>query len=98
MLHFVTHKFVIVVDRKFFDKKQNNVLFYLRIMALDIVDALVDENEIAEKYTENLLNKCLDNIHDEVRIFKEKKIIIFYLEVSGSYLEDFFEEPLDNPE
>lgn len=94
----MTHKFAIIVDRKFFDEKQNNVLFYLRIMALDIARALVGENQIAEKYTENLLNKCLDNIHNEVRIFKEKKIIIFYLQVSSSYLEDFFEEPLDNPE
>lgn len=94
----MTHKFAVVVDKKFYNNIQNNNDFYLRVIVLDVIRSLVDETEAAEKYSNNLFYKCAKNIASEVKIFEDKNSIIFYLELSNGYLEDFFEKPLDDLE
>lgn len=90
------HKFAVIVDKNFFDKIHNNHDFYLKIIVLDVIRSLVDETEAAEKYSNDLFYKCAKNIASEVKVFEDKNSIIFYLELSSGYLEDFFEKPLDD--
>ena len=47
----MTHKFAIVVDKTFYDKVQNDNDFYFRVMVLDVVRALVPNEESADKYS-----------------------------------------------
>jgi hypothetical protein len=92
----MTHKFAIVVDRNFYDKVQYNNDFYLRVLVLDVVRALVPNEESAEKYSSDIFYKCAKNIADEVKVFEDENSVIFYLELSSGYLDDFFEKPLDD--
>ncbi len=92
----MTHKFAIVVDRLFYEQVQNNNDFYLRVLALDVIRALSDEDEAAEKYSSDLFLKCAQSIASEVRFFVDTDAYIFYLELSSGYLENIFEEPLDD--
>ena len=92
----MTHKFAVVVDKKFFDKVQNTHDFYLRIIVLDVIRSLVDETETASKYSSDLFYKCAKSIASEVKVFEDENSIIFYLELSSGYLDDFFEKPLDD--
>ena len=92
----MTHKFAVVVDKKFFDKVQNTHDFYLRIIVLDVIRSLVDETETASKYSSDLFYKCAKSIASEVKVFEDENSIIFYLELSSGYLDIFFEKPLDD--
>lgn len=94
----MTHKFAVVVDKKFYNNIQNNNDFYLRVIVLDVIRALIDEKESAEKYSKELFEKCANHIASEVRMFEDDISVIFYLELSSGYLEDFFEKPLDDLE
>jgi len=94
----MTHKFAVVVDKNFFNNIQNNHDFYLRVIVLDVIRALVDESEATEKYSNELFYKCAKSIASEVKVFEDENSIIFYLELSSEYLEDFFENPLDDLE
>jgi hypothetical protein len=44
----MTHKFAVVVDKKFYNNIQNNNDFYLRVIVLDVIRALVEESDIAK--------------------------------------------------
>jgi hypothetical protein len=92
----MTHKFAIVVDKNFYEKIQNNSDFYLRVLTLDVIRALSDETESVEKYSAKSFLKCAQSIAKEVRFFADKNAYIFYLELSSGYLENIFEEPLDD--
>ena len=93
----MTHRFAVVVDIDFYYKVQNNKEFYLRILALDVIRALeTDETSYIANYDQNTFIKIASAIAKEIRIFETKKEFIFYLEVSSSYLNDFFERPLDD--
>ena len=92
----MTHKFAVVVDKNFFNNIQNNHDFYLRVIVLDVIRALVDESEATEKYSNELFYKCAKSIVSEVKVFEDENSIIFYLELSSGYLEVFFEKPLDD--
>ena len=92
----MTHKFAVIVDRFFYYKVQNNNEFYLRVIVLDVLRSLVSEEESVSKYSNELFNRCLNEIAPEVRLFEDEKSVIFYLELSSGYLEDFFEKPLDD--
>jgi len=90
------HKFAIIVDKAFYDKVQNDNDFYFRVMVLDVVRALVPNEESADKYSKIIFYKCAKSIADEVKIFEDENSVIFYLELSSGYLDDFFEKPLDD--
>ena len=92
----MTHKFAVVVDKTFYDKVQYNNDFYLRVLVLDVIRALSDESEAVEKYSSEIFYKCAKSISSEVRMFEDEMSYIFYLELSSGYLENFFEEPLDD--
>jgi hypothetical protein len=92
----MTHKFAVIVDRFFYYKVQNNNEFYLRVIVLDVLRSLVSEEESVSKYSNELFNRCLNEIAPEVRLFEDEKSVIFYLELSSGYLDDFFEKPLDD--
>jgi hypothetical protein len=94
----MTHKFAIVVERDFFYNIQNNPDFYLRIMVLDVIRALVNEKESVEKYSNEIFVNCAKKIENEIKIFEDETSVILYLELSDSYLDEFFEKPLDDPE
>jgi len=94
----MTHKFAIVVDRNFYDKVQYNNDFYLRVLVLDVVRALVPDEESVDKYSSDIFYKCAKSIASEVKIFEDENSVIFYLELSSGYLDDFFEKPLDDLE
>jgi hypothetical protein len=94
----MTHKFAVVVDKTFYNKIQNNSDFYLRVIVLDVIRALVPDEESVDKYSSEIFYKCAKSIADEVRMFEDEKSIIFYLELSSGYLNNFFEEPLDDLE
>jgi hypothetical protein len=94
----MTHKFAIVVDRNFYEKVQNNNDFYLRVLVLDVIRALSDESEAVEKYSSEIFYKCAKSIAGEVKVFEDENSVIFYLELSSGYLDDFFEKPLDDLE
>ena len=90
------HKFAVVVDKTFYNKVQHNNDFYLRVIVLDVVRALVPDEESVDKYSSDIFYKCAKSIASEVKIFEDKNSIIFYLELSSGYLDDFFEKPLDD--
>ena len=92
----MTHKFAIIVDKAFYNKIQNDNDFYLRVMVLDVVRALVPNEESADKYSSIIFYKCAKSISKEVRMFEDENSFIFYLELSSGYLDDFFQEPLDD--
>ena len=92
----MTHKFAIVVDKAFYNKIQNDNDFYLRVMVLDVVRALVPNEESVDKYSSIIFYKGAKSIADEVKIFEDENSVIFYLELSSGYLDDFFEKPLDD--
>jgi hypothetical protein len=92
----MTHKFAIVVDKTFYDKVQNDNDFYFRVMVLDVVRALVPNEESVDKYSSIIFYKCAKSIADEVKVFEDENSVIFYLELSSGYLDDFFEKPLDD--
>jgi len=94
----MTHKFAVIIEKYFYYKIQNNNNFYLRILVLDVIRALVDEKQSANKYHNELFYKCSQNIASKIKIFENKNSIIFYLELNDGFFENFFEEPLDNPE
>jgi hypothetical protein len=94
----MTHKFAIVVDRNFYDKVQYNNDFYLRVLVLDVVRALVPDEESVDKYSSDIFYKCAKSIAGEVKVFEDENSVIFYLELSSGYLDDFFEKPLDDLE
>ena len=92
----MTHKFAIVVDKAFYNKIQNDNDFYLRVMVLDVVRALVPNEESVDKYSSIIFYKCAKSIADEVKVFEDENSVIFYLELSSGYLDDFFVKPLDD--
>jgi hypothetical protein len=92
----MTHKFAVVVDKTFYNKVQHNNDFYLRVIVLDVIRALVPNEESVDKYSSDIFYKCAKSIASEVKIFEDKNSIIFYLELSSGYLDDFFEKPLDD--
>ena len=92
----MTHKFAIVVDKTFYDKVQNDNDFYFRVMVLDVVRALVPNEESVDKYSSIIFYKSAKSIADEVKVFQDENSVIFYLELSSGYLDDFFEKPLDD--
>lgn len=92
------HKFAVIVDKNFFHNIQNSHDFYLRVLVLDVIRALVDESEAVQKYSNDLFYNCAKNIASEVKVFEDESSVIFYLELSSGYLEDFFEKPLDDLE
>ena len=90
------HKFAVVVDKKSYDKLLQEDDFYLRVIILDVIRVLSDENESLEKYNEDLFYKCAKNIAGEIKMFEDENSVIFYTELSSGYLNNFFEEPLDD--
>ena len=94
----MTHKFAVIVDKNFYKKIQNNHDFYLRVIVLDVIRALIPDEESADKYSSDIFYKCAKSIASEVKVFEAGNSIIFYLELSSGYLEDFFEKPLDDLE
>jgi len=94
----MTHKFAVVIEKKSYYKLQQEDDFYLRVMILDIIRVLSDKKESLEKYKDDLFYKCAKSIANEVRMFEDENSVIFYAELSSGYLENFFEEPLDDLE
>lgn len=94
----MTHKFAIIVDKTFYNKVQHNNDFYLRVIVLDVIRALVPNEESVDKYSSDIFYKCAKSIANEVRMFEDENSVIFYLELSSGYLDDFFEKPLDDLE
>ena len=92
----MTHKFAVVVDKTFYNKVQHNNDFYLRVIVLDVVRALVPDEDGVEKYSSDIFYKCAKSIASEVKVFEDENSVIFYLELSSGYLDDFFEKPLDD--
>jgi hypothetical protein len=93
----MTHRFAVVVDKKFYTKVQNNNEFYLRILALDVIRALeTDETNYISDYDQNTFIKIAEAISKSIRFFEGENEFVFYLEVSSSYLNDFFQKPLDD--
>jgi hypothetical protein len=92
----MTHKFAVIVDKKFYNQIQNNSDFYLRVLVLDVIRALVPNEESADKYSSDIFYKCAKSISKEVKTLEDEKSVIFYLELSSGYLDDFFEKPLDD--
>lgn len=90
------HKFAVVVDKYFYEKVHNNNDFYLRVLALDVIRALSDETEAVDKYSSKVFAECVQSIANEVKMFEDEKSYIFYLEISSGFLENIFEEPLDD--
>lgn len=90
------HKFAVIVDKTFYNEIQNNSDFYLRVLVLDVIRALVPNEESVDKYSSDIFYKCAKSIAKEVRMFEDENSFIFYLELSSGYLDDFFQEPLDD--
>ena len=67
-------------------------------MVLDVIRALVNEKESAEKYSNKVFIDCAQKIENEIKIFEDETSVILYIELSDSYLDEFFEKPLDDPE
>ena len=94
----MTHKFAVIVDKTFYNKVQKDPDFYLRVIVLDVIRALVPDEESVDKYSSDIFYKCAKSIANEVRMFEDENSFIFYLELSSGYLDDFFEKPLDDLE
>ena len=92
----MTHKFAVVVERTFYNKIQNNSDFYLRVLVLDVIRALAPDEGSVDKYSSDIFYKCAKSIAKEVKMLEDEKAVIFYLELSSGYLDDFFENPLDD--
>ena len=92
----MTHKFAVVVERTFYDKIQNNSDFYLRVLVLDVIRALAPDEGSVDKYSSDIFYKCAKSISKEVKMLEDEKAVIFYLELSSGYLDNFFENPLDD--
>jgi hypothetical protein len=90
------HKFAVIVDKTFYNDIQNNSDFYLRVLVLDVIRALVPSEESIDKYSSDIFYKCAKSISKEVKMLEDEKTVIFYLELSSGYLDDFFEKPLDD--
>ena len=84
------HKFAVIVDKKFYNQIQNNSDFYLRVLVLDVIRALVPNEESADKYSSDIFYKCAKSISKEVKMLEDEKSVVFYLELSSGYLDDFF--------
>jgi hypothetical protein len=94
----MTHKFAVIVDKTFYDKVQNNSDFYLRVLVLDVIRALAPDEGSVDKYSSDIFYKCAKSISKEVKMLEDEKSVVFYLELSSGYLDDFFQEPLDDLE
>ena len=92
----MTHKFAVIVDKTFYNKIQNNSDFYLRVLVLDVIRALAPDEGSVDKYSSDIFYKCAKSIAKEVKMLEDEKAVIFYLELSSGYLDDFFENPLDD--
>ena len=92
----MTHKFAVIVDKIFYNKIQNNSDFYLRVLVLDVIRALAPDEGSVDKYSSDIFYKCAKSISKEVKMLEDEKAVIFYLELSSGYLDDFFENPLDD--
>ena len=92
----MTHKFAVIVDKTFYNKIQNNSDFYLRVLVLDVIRALAPDEGSVDKYSSDIFYKCAKSISKEVKMLEDEKAVIFYLELSSGYLDDFFENPLDD--
>ena len=92
----MTHKFAVIVDKTFYNKIQNNSDFYLRVLVLDVIRALAPDEGSVDKYSSDIFYKCAKSISKEVKTLEDEKAVIFYLELSSGYLDDFFENPLDD--
>ena len=92
----MTHKFAVIVDKTFYNKIQNNSDFYLRVLVLDVIRALAPDEGGVDKYSSDIFYKCAKSIAKEVKMLEDEKAVIFYLELSSVYLDDFFENPLDD--
>lgn len=92
----MTHKFAVIVDKIFYNKIQNNSDFYLRVLVLDVIRALAPDEGSVDKYSSDIFYKCAKSIAKEVKMLEDEKAVIFYLELSSGYLDDFFENPLDD--
>ena len=92
----MTHKFAVIVERAFYDKIQNNSDFYLRVLVLDVIRALAPDEGSVDKYSSDIFYKCAKSISKEVKMLEDEKAVIFYLELSSGYLDNFFENPLDD--
>ena len=92
----MTHKFAVIVDKTFYNKIQNNSDFYLRVLVLDVIRALAPDEGSVDKYSSDIFYKCAKSIAKEVKMLEDEKAVIFYLELSSGYLDNFFENPLDD--
>ena len=92
----MTHKFAVIVDKTFYNKIQNNSDFYLRVLVLDVIRALAPDEGSVDKYSSDIFYKCAKSISKEVKMLEDEKAVIFYLELSSGYLDNFFENPLDD--
>ena len=92
----MTHKFAVIVDKIFYNKIQNNSDFYLRVLVLDVIRALAPDEGSVDKYSSDIFYKCAKSISKEVKMLEDEKAVIFYLELSSGYLDNFFENPLDD--
>jgi hypothetical protein len=92
----MTHKFAVIVEKYFYNNIQHGTDFYLRVLVLDVIRALAPDEGNVDKYSSDIFYKCAKSIAKEVRMFEDEKTVIFYLELSSGYLDDFFQEPLDD--
>ena len=92
----MTHKFAVIVEKYFYNNIQHGTDFYLRVLVLDVIRALAPDEGSVDKYSSDIFYKCAKSIAKEVRMFEDEKTVIFYLELSSGYLDDFFQEPLDD--
>ena len=92
----MTHKFAVIVEKYFYNNIQHGTDFYLRVLVLDVIRALAPDEGSVDKYSSDIFYKCAKSIAKEVRMFEDEKTVIFYLELSSVYLDDFFQEPLDD--
>lgn len=92
----MTHKFAVIVEKNFYNQIQHNSDFYLRVLVLDVIRALVPDEGSVDKYSSDIFYKCAKSISKEVKMLENEKAVIFYLELSSGYLDDFFEKPLDD--
>jgi hypothetical protein len=66
------HKFAVLVDKTFYNKVQYNNDFYLRVLVLDVVRALVPDEESVDKYSSDIFYKCAKSIAGELKVLLVK--------------------------